>query len=83
MILWFAITNAFNLLGGLITTQLASGLDEGNEVVVTQSSTLFLSTSLHTLFQPAMYLPTMILCIIGSIAGYWLTTWIIEKKLSV
>jgi uncharacterized protein YneF (UPF0154 family) len=30
-----------------------------------------------------MYLPTMILCIIGSIAGYWLTTWIIEKKLSV
>lgn len=83
VILWFAITNAFNLLGGLITTQLASGLDEGNEVVVTQSSTLFLSTSLHTLFQPAMYLPTMILCIIGSIAGYWLTTWIIEKKLSV
>lgn len=80
VILWFAITNAFNLLGGLITTQLASGLDEGNEVVVTQSSTLFLSTSLHTLFQPAMYLPTMILCIIGSIAGYWLTTWIIEKK---
>lgn len=49
VILWFAITNAFNLLGGLITTQLASGLDEGNEVVVTQSSTLFLSTSLHTL----------------------------------
>lgn len=37
VILWFAITNAFNLLGGLITTQLASGLDEGNEVVVTQN----------------------------------------------
>lgn len=47
------------------------------------SSTVFLGDFLHVLFQPAMYLPTMLLCIAGSVAGYLLTVWMMEKKLSV
>ena len=87
VILWFAIINAFSMLGGLFTTHLASGLNNEGKIMFTQesglSSTVFLGDFLHVLFQPAMYLPTMLLCIAGSVAGYLLTVWMMEKKLSV
>lgn len=87
VILWFAIINAFGMLGGLFTTHLASGLNNEGQIMFTQesglSSTVFLEDFLHVLFQPAMYLPTMLLCIAGSVAGYLLTVWMMEKKLSV
>ena len=87
VILWFVIINAVSMLGGLFTTHLASGLDNEGEIMLTQesglSSTVFLGDFLHVLFQPAIYLPTMLLCIAGSVAGYLLTVWMMEKKLSV
>ena len=87
VILWFVIINAVSMLGGLFTTHLASGLDNEGEIMLTQesglSSTVFLGDFLHVLFQPAMYLPTMLLYIAGSVAGYLLTVWMMEKKLSV
>lgn len=87
VILWFAIINAFSMLGGLFTTHLASGLNNEGKIMFTQesglSSTVFLGDFLHVLFQPAIYLPTMLLCIAGSVAGYLLTVWMMEKKLSV
>ena len=79
VILWFVIINAVSMLGGLFTRHLASGLDNGG----LSSSTVLLGDFLHVLFQPAMYLPTMLLCIAGSVAGYLLTVWMMEKKLSV
>lgn len=87
VILWFVIINAVSMLGGLFTMHLASGLNNEGEIMLTQesglSSTVFLGDFLHVLFQPAMYLPTMLLCIAGSVAGYLLTVWMMEKKLSV
>ena len=87
VILWFAIINAFGMLGGLFTTHLASGLNNEGQIMFTQesglSSTVFLEDFLHVLFQPAMYLPTMLLCIAGSVAGYLLTVWMMNRKLSV
>lgn len=87
VILWFAIINAFGMLGGLFTTHLASGLNNEGQIIFTQesglSSTVFLEDFLHVLFQPAMYLPTMLLCIAGSVAGYLLTVWMMNRKLSV
>ena len=87
VILWFVIINAVSMLGGLFTTHLASGLNNEGKIMFTQesglSSTVFLGDFLHVLFQPAMYLPTMLLCIAGSVAGYLLTVWMMEKKLSV
>ena len=87
VILWFAIINAFGMLGGLFTTHLASGLNNEGQIMFTQesglSSTVFLEDFLHVLFQPAMYLPTMLLCIAGSVAGYPLTVWMMNRKLSV
>ena len=86
VILWFAIINAFGMLGGLFTTHLASGLNNEGQIMFTQesglSSTVFLEDFLHVLFQPAMYLPTMLLCIAGSVAGYLLTVWMMNRKLS-
>ena len=87
VILWFVIINAVSMLGGLFTTHLASGLNNEGKIMFTQesglSSTVFLGDFLHVLFQPAIYLPTMLLCIAGSVAGYLLTVWMMEKKLSV
>lgn len=87
VILWFAIINAFSMLGGLFTTHLASGLNNEGKIMFTQesglSSTVFLGDFLHVLFQPAIYLPTMLLCIAGSVAGYLLTVWMMNRKLSV
>ena len=87
VILWFAIINAFSMLGGLFTTHLASGLNNEGKIMFTQesglSSTVFIGDLLHTVFSPAIYLPTMLLCIAGSVAGYLLTVWMMEKKLSV
>ena len=87
VILWFAIINAFGMLGGLFTTHLASGLNNEGQIMFTQesglSSTVFLEDFLHVLFQPAMYLPTMLPCIAGSVAGYLLTVWMMNRKLSV
>ena len=87
VILWFVIINAVSMLGGLFTTHLASGLNNEGKIMFTQesglSSTVFLGDFFHVLFQPAMYLPTMLLCIAGSVAGYLLTVWMMEKKLSV
>lgn len=87
VILWFAIINAFSMLGGLFTTHLASGLNNEGKIMFTQesglSSTVFLGDFLHVLFQPAIYLPTMLLCIAGSVAGYLLTVWMMNRKLSI
>lgn len=87
VILWFVIINAVSMLGGLFTTHLASGLNNEGKIMFTQesglSSTVFLGDFLHVLFQPAMYLPTMLLCIAGSVAGYLLTVWMMNRKLSV
>lgn len=87
VILWFVIINAVSMLGGLFTTHLASGLNNEGKIMFTQesglSSTVFLGDFLHVLFQPAIYLPTMLLCIAGSVAGYLLTVWMMNRKLSV
>lgn len=87
VILWFAIINAFSMLGGLFTTHLASGLNNEGKIMFTQesglSSTVFIGDLLHTVFSPAIYLPTMLLCIAGSVAGYLLTVWMMNRKLSV
>ena len=87
VILWFAIINAFSMLGGLFTTHLASGLNNEGKIMFTQesglSSTVFIGDLLHTVFSPAIYLPTMLLCVAGSVAGYLLTVWMMNRKLSV
>ena len=84
---YVVITLLKTVMGGLFTTHLASGLDNEGKIMFTQesglSSTVFLGDFLHVLFQPAIYLPTMLLCIAGSVAGYLLTVWMMEKKLSV
>ena len=88
VILWFAIINAFGIAGGFLTSTLAPAFNNAaGEVVLTQGSdltgTVFIGDLLHTVFSPAIYLPTMILCVAGSVAGYLLTVWMMNRKLSV
>lgn len=88
VILWFAIINAFSIAGGFLTSRLAPAFNNAaGEVVLTQDSgltgTVFIGDLLHTVFSPAIYLPTMILCVAGSVAGYLLTVWMMNRKLSV
>ena len=88
VILWFAIINAFSIAGVFLTSRLAPVFNNAaGEVVLTQDSgltgTVFIGDLLHTVFSPAIYLPTMLLCIAGSVAGYLLTVWMMNRKLSV
>ena len=88
VILWFAIINAFGIAGGFLTSTLAPAFNNAaGEVVLTQGSdltgTVFIGDLLHTVFSPAIYLPTMILSVAGSVAGYLLTVWMMNRKLSV
>lgn len=88
VILWFAIINAFSIAGGFLTSRLAPAFNNAaGEVVLTQGSgltgTVFIGDLLHTVFSPAIYLPTMILSVAGSVAGYLLTVWMMNRKLSV
>lgn len=88
VILWFAIINAFSIAGGFLTSRLAPAFNNAaGEVVLTQDSdltgTVFIGDLLHTVFSPAIYLPTMILSVAGSVAGYLLTVWMMNRKLSV
>lgn len=88
VILWFAIINAFSIAGGFLTSRLAPAFNNAaGEVVLTQDSgltgTVFIGDLLHTVFSPAIYLPTMLLCVAGSVAGYLLTVWMMNRKLSV
>lgn len=88
VILWFAIINAFGIAGGFLTSTLAPAFNNAaGEVVLTQGSgltgTVFIGDLLHTVFSPAIYLPTMLLCVAGSVAGYLLTVWMMNRKLSV
>ena len=85
VILWFAITYAFSTLGGLISTAFLNNIPNG-EIMLSESgisSTMIIQDFLHTIFSPALYLPMLLLSIVGSVAGYLLTTWMIEKKLSL
>lgn len=88
VILWFAIINAFGIAGGFLTSTLVPAFNNAaGEVVLTQDSgltgTVFIGDLLHTVFSPAIYLPTMILSVAGSVAGYLLTVWMMNRKLSV
>lgn len=88
VILWFAIINTFDIAGGFLTSTLAPAFNNAaGEVVLTQdsglTSTVFIGDLLHTVFSPAIYLPTMILSVAGSVAGYLLTVWMMNRKLSV
>lgn len=88
VILWFAIINAFSIAGGFLISRLAPAFNNAaGEVVLTQDSgltgTVFIGDLLHTVFSPAIYLPTMLLCVAGSVAGYLLTVWMMNRKLSV
>lgn len=85
VILWFAITYAFSTLGGLISTAFLNNIPNG-EIMLSESgisSTLLIQDFLHILFSPALYLPILLIDVVGSVAGYLLTTWMIEKKLSL
>ena len=88
VILWFAIINAFSIAGGFLTSKLVPAFNNAaGEVVLTQDSgltgTVFIGDLLHTVFSPAIYLPAMLLCVAGSVAGYLLTVWMMNRKLSV
>ena len=88
VILWFAIINAFGIAGGFLTSTLAPAFNNAaGEVVLTQdsglTSTVFIGDLLHTVFSPAIYLPTMILSVAGSVAGYLQTVGMMNRKLSV
>lgn len=92
IILWFVITNAISTLSGFISMWLTPNRMNDEITVaevlvgtggVTFSSVNTIEEFLHTIFHPAMYLPPMIICIICCAIGYWLTTWMIDKKLSV
>lgn len=81
IILWFVITNAISSLAGFISLWTAP--DGMLESEVSFSSAQMIQEFLHTFFHPAMYLPTMLISLIFGVGGYLLTTWMIEKKLSV
>lgn len=81
IILWFVITNAISTFAGFISMWVAP--DGMIESAVSFSSTQMIEEFLHILFHPALYLPTMLISLVCGVGGYLLTTWMIEKKLSV
>lgn len=81
IILWFVITNALSTFAGFISMWIAP-----NDVIegeISLSSTELVEEFLHMFFHPSMYLPSMLISLICAVIGYLLTTWMIEKKLSL
>ncbi len=83
-VLWIVIINGISMLGGFFSGFYMSNLDENTVILASDSMTIeFVDSMLQMLFHPAMYLPTLILSVVCSVIGYLLTTWMVEKKLSV
>ncbi len=82
IIAWFVITNGISTIGGFITGAFLNH-EFGNTILNTSSLMDTLSLLLQMFFHPAFYLPSLILYILCSIAGFWGTTWLMDKKMSL
>lgn len=81
IIFWFIITNVISTLAGFISLWTAP--DSFAVMSEAFSASEAVETITHVVFHPCMYLPTLILSAVCSVGGYFLTTWMIDKKLSV
>lgn len=80
IILWFFITNAISMISGYISQGILHLEDSEPAAEDTISILDFL---FDTLFSPAMYLPTLLLSAACCVGGFFLTRWMMDKKLSV
>lgn len=85
VVLWIVITNGVSMLGSLFSGFFMASMEENMATVMIGDSVTveFVDSMLQTLFHPALYLPTLILSVVCSVIGYLLTTWMVEKKLSI
>lgn len=86
IIAWFLITNIIGSIGGFISTALLNGniiSFEQTYQINPYSVTDTLSSLLNILFHPALYLPSLIITMICGIIGFWCTSWLMEKKMSL
>lgn len=78
ILFWIIISSAVSNISAFISAALAPEI-ESYSVYTTETMGIYL----HAVFHPAMYLPGMILTILCGIGGFALTTWLIDKKLSL
>ncbi len=83
VILWFVVTNVISSIGGFISMGIMHDKGNSDTYIDIDDSIEMLDFTMETLFSPAMWLPSMLVCVASCVGGFLLTKWMMDKKLSV